>query len=259
MIQTRTVICMKWGTLYPAVYVNVLYRAVRANLTGPFRFVCLTDDTEGLDPEVETFAIPDMGLSDFDWKKGGWAKLSVFKKELYDIEGRCLFLDLDSVIAGPLDDLFDYPGDVVVIDSSENWRGQPGAVTPSAMTSIFAFTAGKNPEVYENFMADDAGMVAKYRIEQIYLQGELAGEMTFWPRDWVVSFKWHLRRPVLSGFVLPPRPAPANCRLIAFHGEPRPIDLVRSGWWGIFPHMGRGRVPWMVDYWARHGGDVRND
>ncbi len=43
----RVVICMKWGTLYSADYVNVLYNAVRAHLEGPFRFVCLTDDPRG--------------------------------------------------------------------------------------------------------------------------------------------------------------------------------------------------------------------
>lgn len=126
MTAPRTVICMKWGTLYSAAYVNVLYSACRAHITGDFRFVCLTDDAEGLLPEVEHFPIPDMGLSEFDWKKGGWAKLSVFKPELYDITGRCLFLDLDSVVTGSLDEMFDYPGDVVVIDSSENWRGETG-------------------------------------------------------------------------------------------------------------------------------------
>ena len=32
MTHTRTVICMKWGTLYSTAYVNVLYRAVRAHI-----------------------------------------------------------------------------------------------------------------------------------------------------------------------------------------------------------------------------------
>ncbi|MDQ2094430.1 hypothetical protein [Rhodalgimonas zhirmunskyi] len=255
----RTVICMKWGTLYSAAYVNVLYNACRAHITGDFRFVCLTDDASGFLPEVEHFPIPDMGLSEFDWKKGGWAKLSVFKEELYDITGRCLFLDLDSVVTGSLDEMFDYPGDVVVIDSSENWRGGTGAA-PSAMTSVFAFTVGQHPEVYERFMADHAGMVSKYRIEQVYLQGEITeGGLAFWPREWLVSFKWHLRRPALVGLVLPPRAAPDSCRVIAFHGDPRPIDLVRPGMWGIGPHWGRGSVPWAVDYWRSNGGDPGRD
>jgi hypothetical protein len=48
MSRDRVVLCMKWGTLYPADYVNVLCNASRRHLTGAFRFVCLTDDAPGL-------------------------------------------------------------------------------------------------------------------------------------------------------------------------------------------------------------------
>lgn len=229
-------------------------------MTGDFRFVCLTDDATGIVPQVETFPIPDMGLSDFNWKKGGWAKLCVFMPELYDITGRCLFLDLDSIIAPPIDDLFTYPGEVVCIDSSARWKQAGAAGTPVAMSSVFAFTAGAQPELFTRFMADHGAAVAKYRIEQSFIQGELGtGALTFWPRDWVVSFKYHLRRPVGLGWVLFPKPPGPEARVIAFHGEPRPIALVRRGIWGIGPHWGRGRVPWAVDYWRRFGGDPERD
>lgn len=260
MQGSRTIVCMKWGTLYSAAYVNVLYNACRAHMSGDFRFVCLTDDPDGLLPQIDHFPIPDMGLSDFDWNKGGWAKLSVFKSDLYDITGRCLFLDLDSVITGPLDDLFDAPGDVVVIDTSANWAALGGDAMPMAGTGVFIFTAGQFPEIFDRFMADHAGNVAKYRIEQIYLQGELPeGALQFWPPEWVLSFKWHLRRPPLLGLLQrPKRPLP-DTRVVAFHGDPRPIDLVRPGIWGIAPHWGRGQVPWAVEYWRRHGGDPERD
>jgi hypothetical protein len=258
--ESRTVICMKWGSLYSAAYVNVLYNACRAYTTGDFRFVCLTDDAVGLLPEVEHFPIPDMGLSEFDWNKGGWPKLSVFKPVLYDITGRCLFLDLDSVVTGSLDALFDHPGDVVAIDTSANWVSQGGNAKPMAGTGVFAFTVGQFPEIYHRLMVDQAGMVAKYRIEQIYLQGELReGAMAFWPPEWVLSFKYHLRRPPLLGLLQRPKPPLPDTRLVAFHGDPRPIDLIRSGIWGIGPHWGRGGVPWAVDYWRTYGGDPDRD
>lgn len=57
----RVVLSMKWGKLYPASYVNVLYNACRRNITGDFRFVCLTDDATGLGPEIEACPIPDLG------------------------------------------------------------------------------------------------------------------------------------------------------------------------------------------------------
>ena len=126
----RVVICMKWGTLYGPDYVNVLYSACREYITGDFRFVCLTDDVTGIREEVETFPIPDMGLSEYDWKSGAWAKLSVFSADLYGLSGRALFVDLDTVLCGPMDPLFEVPGDIVVIDSSENWRDPDAGATP---------------------------------------------------------------------------------------------------------------------------------
>ena len=81
MSTVRTVVCMKWGTLYSPEYVNVLYRACRANITGDFRFVCLTDDRTGLLPEVDVFPIPDIGLDTWHYfngapapARGQWAR-----------------------------------------------------------------------------------------------------------------------------------------------------------------------------------------
>ena len=49
----RHVICMKWGTKYGPEYVNRLYAMVRRHLSGPFNFVCLTDNAAGIRPEVQ--------------------------------------------------------------------------------------------------------------------------------------------------------------------------------------------------------------
>ena len=39
---------MKWGERYPAHFANRLYNMVRRNVTGDLRFVCFTDDKEGV-------------------------------------------------------------------------------------------------------------------------------------------------------------------------------------------------------------------
>jgi len=81
---------MKWGTLYPADYVNVLHSACRRNLTGAFRFVCLTDDARGLADGIEAYPIPDLGLSPGMRKSGQWAKLGVYLPDLCGLSGRAL-------------------------------------------------------------------------------------------------------------------------------------------------------------------------
>ena len=256
MSKDRVIICMKWGTLYPASYVNVLYTACRANITGDFKFVCLTEDAEGLDSAIISYPIPDLDLESFHWKKGGWPKLAVFTQDFFGLKGRALFIDLDTVITGSLDPFFDYnTPKMVAIDTGPTWGvGAPDA-TPLAGTGIFTFDLGAHSEVLDHFMANRDAVVAQHRIEQIYVQS-MVHDMAFWPADWVLSFKYHLRQPALVGLVKsPPNPKPEN-RVIAFHGEPRPIDLVNGGLWGIGPHWGLGRVKWMVDYWRRHGGET---
>jgi hypothetical protein len=44
--------------------------------------------------------------------------------------------------------------------------------------------------------------------------------------------------------------------VLAFHGTPRPVDLIGQGktFWDRFPHLGHGPVGWMVDYWRDNGG-----
>lgn len=244
----RVVLCMKWGTLYGPEYVNVLASAVRAHLPGPYRLVCLTDDEAGLDPGIEAHPIPDIGLKQEHWYDGAWPKVALLDHDLYGLRGRALFIDLDSVILGDLGAFFDVPGPLVAIDNGA-WTGEP----PRLMSSIFSFDLGRLGHVVDALRADRDAIVARHRIEQVYLQASVP-DAAFWPAEWIVSFKHHLRRPLLVDRVLPPRTPPPGARFIAFHGRPRPIDLVRGGRWARFPRAGTGPVRWMRDYWLRHGG-----
>ncbi len=58
----RHILCMKWGTKYGPEYVNRLYAMVRRHLSGDFKFVCLTDDGNGVRPEVTCLPIPPLNL-----------------------------------------------------------------------------------------------------------------------------------------------------------------------------------------------------
>jgi hypothetical protein len=244
----RVVICMKWGKLYSPEYVNVLASAVRTHLAGPYRFICLTEDAAGLAPGIETYPIPDIGLTQANWYHGAWPKVAVLDHDLYGLRGRALFIDLDSVILGDLGAFFEIPGPLVAIDNGA-WTGEP----PRLMSSVFAFDLGRLGHVVDTLRTDRDAITARHRIEQVYLQAAIP-DAAFWPSGWVISFKRHLRRPLLVDRFLAPRQPPADARFIAFHGRPRPIDLVRSGHWASFPRAGRGPVAWMRDYWLRNGG-----
>ena len=118
--MTRHVICMKWGTKYGPHYVNNLYAMARRHLQGDFRFICLTDNTEGIRAEVECFPIPRLdirpeaaGVRDMAWRK-----LTTFSTDLasvYGLKGPALFLDLDVVVVDSLEPFFSQAGEFLII------------------------------------------------------------------------------------------------------------------------------------------------
>jgi hypothetical protein len=111
--------------------------------------------------------------------------------------------------------------------------------------------------VVDKIKAERDAMVATYKIEQDYLHGVVPG-IAYWPQESIVSFKYHVRQPLLiDRFRQPKRPA-EPARVLVFHGKPRPVDLVRppKGNWDRFPHYGAGAVGWMRSYWKDNGGQV---
>lgn len=259
-----TVLCMKWGTLYSADYVNVLHSACRRASRRDFRFVCLTDDAAGLAPGIEALPIPEIGLEPRHWKSGGWPKIGLFQPGLGGFTGRAVFVDLDMVVLDGLDDFFDHPAPFVTTDMGPNWRpggavgqhvgGQRGG-RPEPGTCLFAFTFGEQDDLFDRFTRDIPRWTRDYRHEQAVI-GFLAGSMDYWPAGWVISFKRWLRQPVGLDLIRPPRDPAGLCKVLAFHGEPRPIDLIRKPLWGEAPHLGRGPVDWMRRYWVENGGPL---
>ena len=233
MSSECVVICIKWGDLFGPDYVNVLHRACRANITGPFQFVCLTPDGAGLDPYIIIHPIPDIGLTpDQLYISRVWSKIAIFAPELAHLGGRCLFIDLDMMITGALDEMFEAKG-------------------------VFAFDLGGQSQIMSAFLANKDHIIATYPNEQTVV-GEQARDITYWPHGWVISFKRWLRRPLGVDMFVPPKAPPAQAKIIAFHGTPRPFDLVspKAGFWDRPPHMGRGQVTWVYDYWVKYGGIV---
>ena len=118
----RHIVCMKWGTKYGPEYVNRLYAMVRRHLHGDFNFVCLTDNANGIRPEVQCLPIPPLDLP-AGIPERGWNKLASFSADLYGLRGTALFLDVDVVVTGPLDEFFTHPGEFLIIhDHKRPWR-----------------------------------------------------------------------------------------------------------------------------------------
>ena len=243
-MSQKTVICMKWGTRYGVEYVNRLYASVARNITGPLRFVCFTDDSSGLNQGIEVQPLPAIRLpAAAEWTP--WRKLAVWQYPLADLEGDVLFLDLDLVIVGALDDLFAFaPGEYCVV---ENWTQVGRGI---GNTSAFRFPAGRYQAIYEIFERDPAAVLAAHRIEQHYISKYIPNQR-FWPSEWCVSFKHNLVPKFPFNWIRQPALTPES-RLVAFTGRPD-IDEAREGIWPAPWHKRYYKhalpAPWITEHW----------
>ena len=242
MTQNRVVLCMKWGTLYSAQYVNVLYKACRANLTGDFQFICLTDDAQGLNPGITAHPIPDIGCTPAHFAAGAWPKLSVFTAPLYGLSGRAVFIDLDVVIVDAIDPFFEETAPLLAVGGGPKWRHGQVPTNPTMNTSVFGFTLGQQTNIAQTFQNAPNQASASFGNEQQFVEGT-AAQWRAWDAPWVVSYKRHIRRKSLLAPLLGPHPVPKGAKIVAFHGKPNPRDFADGA-------MGRG-YDWIRDYWQR--------
>ena len=260
MYEPVNILCLKWGTLYPAEYVNRLYRGVKAHLHRPFRFVCITDDPTGLVEGVDAQPFPEcpagMVFNDQYTKWPNiYVKLVLYKPGLANLEGPTLFLDIDQIILGDLDCFFDFkPGEFCVI---RNWVERRKYLFREAPfcgnTSCFRFEAGKMGYVYETFLKE-IKTALDYRVyctEQNYMTHAIGPEkINFWPENFVRSFKrsctwvWPLNH-----FLRPHRPQ-ADTRILCFHGNPSPEQAI-AGYYQGKPERWLRPSLWLKELWEK--------
>lgn len=221
--EQNVVLCMKWGTKYGAEYVNRLYNMVKRHTTIPFKFVCLTDRTEGIYSEIECFPIPPLALPEGSPERG-WNKLSTFEPDLYGLTGNLLFLDLDVVIVDNIDGFFTHPGDFLII---HDWK-RPWRVTGNS--SVYRFKLGAFPEILSYFRENFDEIRHKFRNEQEYLSWyvDQQKKLSYWPAAWCKSYKYHCLQKLPLAYFKPPV-KPQDAKIIVFHGEINPPDAVNGG------------------------------
>lgn len=220
-----TVTVHVWGTKYGLEYVARLAAGVRRHLQQPHRFVVITDNAALVPEGIEHIAIEDPGLLEV---KGCFVRLRLFDPDWQIRHGmteRIVSLDLDDVITGPLDVLFNRPENFVIFQGAN-------AANPCPYNgSVFMLRAGAHPEVWKDFSLDAAQSIPRHDFpdDQGWLWHKVPDAAA-----WKVG-----AQSGIYGFQKPGWPngtdLPKDVRIVAFFGWRDPskfthLEWVRKNW-----------------------------
>ncbi len=207
-----TVICvLKSGGIYDASWVERLKRGVERNLKRPHKFVCLSD------VDVPCERIP----MTHNWPTW-WGKIELFKPGV--ITGDTLFLDLDTVVTGDIDDIARLDCDFAMLQNFNN---------PKMVGSGVMWFSKVPHKVYEKFVRQPDAYIAhhernangSYVGDQAFIWDALEHDIEFITDKFagIKSYKYHCRSYL-----------PDDAKIVCFHGNPRPTEV---------------KTPWMETHW----------
>lgn len=211
MGDNLTVWSLCWGKKYPEYSVQRLQKSVSEHLTVPHRFVCVTDrQIEGVK------CIPPV----VDWP-GWWGKIALHSWEVCAEEN--LFFDLDVVITGSLDQMVQkYRKCTLAMPLNWAQSGHGGCQSSVMMwkknyntKQIFDLFDPKRinwpPVNQPGVLWGDQEWITELRDKQKIESVPIA--------EGIYSYKYHCRQGL-----------PDNCRVVVFHGDPKPWQ-VRESWY----------------------------
>jgi len=204
------IICLKTGSKYSSEYVNKLFNMCERHISKPFRFVCFTDDTSGINSIIETKPLLHSNKNVTGW----FNKLAFFQKKIYDLQGLILYIDLDVVFVSNIDEMINYHNnDFVII---EDWLYKK-LKQKKYNSSIMKWHTNNTPELFKSYI-DNFAKNKKYAGDQDFITDNISNPV-FWPEDWVQSFKINKCFDEI----------PEKSKIIVFHGKPNPHEI-NYGW-----------------------------
>lgn len=142
-----------WGLRYGAEHVNTLRSMVRRHLSMEHEFVCITDKPAGLDAGIRVVPMWEDGVE----HGACYAKLRTFSGEMEDLIGpRFVVLDLDCVVTGALDPLFDRPDDFVINSYKRGASTKPQETAQLYNSGMYMMDAGARSRVWEGWKGEES-------------------------------------------------------------------------------------------------------
>lgn len=208
------VVCVKWGSKYGPDYVNKLYHGVRKHLTETdFDFTCFTEDGKGLEEGIGVVPLAE------NWSNW-WGKATLFSD--HGLEGRLLYIDLDTVITGSLNELARYQGTFAVMSTSDIYCETS---KDGVNSSIIAWHSSFGSSIYNS--------LKRYykHILKFICRFDHWIEMMVSDPDYVQAF---YPGQFLDYCTYCKESLPENCRMICFPRDPKPHECsepwILSNW-----------------------------
>lgn len=192
-------------------YVLRLASMVRRWMDRPYRFVCLCDQPGELPHWIERVAVPKPTL------KGWWSKLELFNPDRGQV-GRVLYLDLDTLIVGPLAPILDYPADFALAPNAGTFQPKNGLQVVKRFNSsvmVWDACASLTERLWNAWTPDVAS--------RLWGDQDWIGEQT--PSAAAMPAEWF---PRLSEIAAPPFPAQAKVILAK---KPKNADAAKLYPW----------------------------
>ena len=213
---------------YTIEHVERAVAMVDRNLTLPHRFVLITDQPVTI-PNVRTVPL----WNDFHLLKAPMARwrreyvqcyvrLRSFSDEdyIHDILGeRFVSMDLDMIVAGSLDPLFDRPEDFLIVRATDHPHRGP------YNGSMWLMTTGARRQVWEDFSLEAIKGMPENIDFHITDQGWIYYRLGPDEAGWSTADGVYLWPKIVERYNVHPRQLPADCRVAFFNGGEKPWDL----------------------------------
>lgn len=231
-MSPTTIACFKWKyhrglktclptaiSEYTGMHVNILHNMLWRNIKMPFRFVCITDDSTGIDPRIETIPLWDKYIA----LGGCYNRLFVFSKDMLSVLGsRFACIDLDCVIVDDVTHIFNNQEDFI-INSYKPHNTKLACKSQMYNGGLMIMNAGCRSKVWESFNPKESPeLIQKSKdtvgTDQAWIRHVLGpDEKTFTEKDGVYEARFFSNR------------IPDNARIIFFAGQRDP-SLLNYSW-----------------------------
>lgn len=212
-MEKLNVVCWYWGDRYPVEYVQKLAAGFKRHLRQPHRFAVVSEDGRVKLDGVESWAIKNTELIPPNLWPSCVVRMRLFDSAWQANNGimpgeRIVDVDIDSVVTGPLDPLFDRPEPFTILQGINSTNPNP------FNGSLWMVRAGYRPEAWTDFSLEALTKLPHHwrPSEQDWMYHKFPDAAAWGPKDGVYGFKkkgWYGRRDDL----------PKNARLVTFPGR----------------------------------------